>query len=57
MALQVAPKHVGVGRKTTGVSGFAFQGTNAHVILHSKAAKQSSAQPGEAPLLNQPFQC
>lgn len=47
MALQVSPRHVGGGCKTTGVSGFAFQGTNAHVILRGEAALQSPAQPGE----------
>ena len=34
--------------KASGVSGFAFQGTNAHVILHSRPAKQRHLLEGLA---------
>jgi len=33
--VQDSPEELTDERKTTGISGFAFQGTNAHVILRS----------------------
>lgn len=40
--------------RASGVSGFAFQGTNAHVILRSQAAKQHYASEGLALHLQEP---
>ena len=45
---QVSPGDMGMTSGISGVSGFAFQGTNAHVTLRSQAAKQDHALEGLA---------
>lgn len=46
VTLQQSSGHLVDDSKTTGVSGFAFQGTNAHVILRSQQAMQLCASRG-----------
>ena len=43
---QVSPGDVMMDSRASGVSGFAFQGTNAHVILRSQAPKQHHVSEG-----------
>ena len=45
---QVSPGNIMINSKASGVSGFAFQGTNAHVILRSQAAEQHPLSEGLA---------
>ena len=47
--LQTAPGQMTDNSKATGVSGFAFQGTNAHVLLRSCAADCISSPIGVLP--------
>ena len=46
---QESPGDMTMDSKASGVSGFAFQGTNAHVILRSQAARQHDVSEGLAP--------
>ena len=45
---QVSPGDVIMDNRASGVSGFAFQGTNAHVILRSHAVEQRHVSEGLA---------